>query len=216
MPAATEAEQLLAWAGGEISIGEDFIQVTAGSAPFRLPLQCEDISPQMGSLYLALKIKHHMLCQSGAPSLLRNHSVFPQEEPQECELAQDLCARLDLNWNDGNLTEDREALAHLPAWSSPDPNWGMAYALCAFLKPGLELANPGKLSEAMPAFWGIYNSLPKPTDPALQGPREERGRALPGADPEDSGSKVPRHEAGKERQENTDDKPARRRRIIAD
>ncbi|MCL1939046.1 MAG: hypothetical protein FWG04_00085 [Desulfovibrionaceae bacterium] len=204
MPEAAEAEQLLAWAGGEISIGEGFIQVTAGSAPFCLPLQCGELSPQMGSLYLALKIKHHLLHQSEAPALPQNHSLFSQEEAQECELAQELCARLNLSWNDGVLTEDNEAPAHLPAWSSPNAHWGMAYALCAFLKPGLELANPGKLNEAMPAFWGIYNSLPKPADPALQ---EPRGGA---------GGKATRSEAGKERQENTDDKPARRRRIIAD
>jgi len=201
-PAAAEAEQLLAWGGGEISIGEGFIRVAAGNAPFSLPLQCAELSSEFGPLYLALKIRHHLLRQSESPTLPQNHSYFPQEEAQDRELTQDFCARLNLHWTDGVLTKGTDAAGHLPAWSSPDASWSMAYALCAFLKPGLELANPGKLSEAIPTFWGIYNSLPKPTDPVRQEPRKERSRATgPGAN------------LGVEKK---DAKPARRRRIIAD
>ena len=196
-PGAAEAEQLLAWGGGEISIGEGFIRVVAGNAPFTLPLQCGELFPELGPLYLALKIRHHFLRQSESYALPLNHSYFPQvEEAQDRELTQDFCARLNLNWTDGALTRDAAGL--LPAWSSPDASWSMAYALCAFLKPGLELANPGKLSETMPTFWSIYNSLPKPTDPVRQESRQvsrkDRGQP-PGAAPA---------------------KPAKRRRIIAD
>ena len=230
MPSALEAEQLLAWGGGEIHIGADFIQATAGNTPFSLPLQCEELSPQMGPLYLALKVRHHFLRQSGALALPQNHSLFPLEDPQDFDLAQDFCARLNVSWSDGALTRDtdaagpcpartwgergakpsgaeKSAAGQSPAWSSPDANWGMAYALCAFLRPGLALANPGKISEAMPTFWGIYNSLPKPTDPAEQKHRAGRGRgAAPRAEPEGAGDTPPRD----------DGKATRRRRIIAD
>ena len=193
MPEAAEAEQLLAWGGGEISIGEGFIQVAAGGAPFSMPLQIGDLSETLGPLYLALTIRRHFLLQSGTGSPMPHaHSLFP-EQPQDCDLAQELCSRLNLDWNEGRLSAAAEPSQRLPAWSGPDAPWSMAYALCSFLRPGLELANPGKLTEVMPFFWGIYNSLPEPTEPALL---EGHGK--------------------KERQDKTDAqaKPARRR-IIA-
>ncbi|MDR0827805.1 MAG: hypothetical protein LBN33_08030, partial [Desulfovibrio sp.] len=48
------------------------------------------------------------------------------------------------------------------AWTSPNAYWGMAFALAAFLRPGLLLANPGNVTEKYPVFWSIYNSLPNP------------------------------------------------------
>ncbi|MDR1946430.1 MAG: hypothetical protein LBQ51_04605 [Desulfovibrio sp.] len=53
------------------------------------------------------------------------------------------------------------------AWTCPNAYWGMAYALAAFSRPGLLLANPGTVSEVMPSFWKIYNSLPELADPAF-------------------------------------------------
>lgn len=199
MPGAVEAEQLLAWGGGSVGTGEGFIRVAAGNAPFSLPLQCGELSPQLGPLYLALAIRRHILLQNrgGGFPAPESSPLFPQEG-QDRELARELCARLGLSWNDGLFARDGEGPFRLPAWNCPDAAWGMAYALCSFLKPGLELANPHSVTETMPFFWDIYNSLPEPGDPALQ-----EGRA--GKEPQ----------KGKEQRETADAKRARRR-IIAD
>jgi hypothetical protein len=54
----------------------------------------------------------------------------------------------------------------------------MAYALAAFAGPGLRLANQGTVSEIMPTFWKIFNSLPELKDP-LPVPAPARKDTLP-------------------------------------
>lgn len=56
----------------------------------------------------------------------------------------------------------------LPAWTAPSASWGMAVALGAYLRGGgpsgaisTGLNNAVIVSAAVPAFWHIYNSLPK-------------------------------------------------------
>ncbi|UZP67231.1 3-phosphoshikimate 1-carboxyvinyltransferase [Desulfovibrio mangrovi] len=50
-----------------------------------------------------------------------------------------------------------------PLWTSPDANWTMAFAMLAFLKRSIKLANPGNITDLMPSFWTFYNGLPEPT-----------------------------------------------------
>ena len=58
-------------------------------------------------------------------------------------------------------------------WTAPSPAWAMAYALAAFARPRLTLANPGIMTALYPRFWTLYNALPEP--PAAQAvPGEER------------------------------------------
>ncbi|MDR0238735.1 MAG: 3-phosphoshikimate 1-carboxyvinyltransferase [Deltaproteobacteria bacterium] len=58
-------------------------------------------------------------------------------------------------------------------WTAPSPAWAMAYALAAFARPRLQLANPGIMSALYPRFWTLYNTLPEPwTSQAVHG--EER------------------------------------------
>ncbi|MBR3880674.1 MAG: hypothetical protein IKJ34_03655 [Mailhella sp.] len=47
-------------------------------------------------------------------------------------------------------------------WVAPSAQWAMAYALCAFLRPNLNLSNPGVMTGLFPPFWNMYNTLPKP------------------------------------------------------
>jgi len=47
-------------------------------------------------------------------------------------------------------------------WTAPSPVWAMAYALAAFARPRLKLANPGIMTALYPRFWVLYNSLPDP------------------------------------------------------
>lgn len=49
-----------------------------------------------------------------------------------------------------------------PLWESPGPEWTVAFALLAYLRPGLKLANPGSIMAVSPHFWMVFNSLPKP------------------------------------------------------
>jgi hypothetical protein len=37
----------------------------------------------------------------------------------------------------------------------------MAYALAAFARPRLTLANPGIMTTLYPQFWALYNALPE-------------------------------------------------------
>ena len=46
-------------------------------------------------------------------------------------------------------------------WTAPSPAWAMAYALTAFTRPHLKLANPGVMTALYPRFWALYNALPE-------------------------------------------------------
>lgn len=61
-------------------------------------------------------------------------------------------------------------------WSSPAPEWSMALAFGSFLRTGLRLANPGNVTELMPAFWALFNGLPSPD---LTPKQKERTDAKP-------------------------------------
>ncbi len=195
-PESREAEQLLAWAGLTVRVVDNAIAVEASRPPFAMPLQCNDLAPELGPLFLALAARQHLL--DGNSPVLRELAPFSVDDTDQA-LAQDFFERLGLAYADGRLSRaDGQDGAHgkapghpaHPAWTSPDAWWGMALALAAFLRPGLRLANPGHVTEVLPPFWGIYNSLPNPADPA------------------DEPKVTPR--------ETKDDKPSARRRIIAD
>ena len=51
-------------------------------------------------------------------------------------------------------------------WAAPSAAWAIGFALGAFIRPGLSLSNPGCLTDILPAFWTLYNSLPEPRMPA--------------------------------------------------
>ncbi len=51
-------------------------------------------------------------------------------------------------------------------WAAPSAGWAIGLALGAYVRPGLSLSNPGCLTEILPAFWQLYNSLPEPKLPA--------------------------------------------------
>ena len=200
MPGALEVEQLFAWAGMAIESGADHITARIKDGAQNLPLQCSELSPALGPLYLTLMARKCLASSAGHNAAGHFPTpLFPVEEA-DAELAQDFLARLGVAWtadkgvsssekqDDGS--DPAQAAVRFPAWASPDAFWSMAYALGAYLRPGLRLANPGNVNEAMPTFWGIYNSLPAPSDPAV--------------------------EPGKKNQEEVaGDKPARRR-IIAE
>lgn len=102
----------------------------------------------------------------------------------DTNLVEGFLAQANMLLDDGKIFPSADVPA-APVWSSPDAYWTMAFALLAFLKRSIKLTNPGTVSDLMPSFWTLYNSLPEPTT------------------------------ARKPKQENTGDKP-KRRRIIAE
>ena len=164
-PEAMEAEQLLAWAGLAFRHDDAAVAVEASGTPFTMPLHCNDLSPQLGPLFLALAARR--FSHAGQPFSLEGLAPFPQDETEH-GLAEEFFARLGLVFKDNTLlssSQDAPASGQTPVWTSPDACWSMAYALCSYLRPGLQLANPGNVTEAMPPFWRIFNSLPAPADP---------------------------------------------------
>lgn len=176
MPEAAEARQLFAWAGLDCRISEDGISAAMPAAdgaegkspkpPFSLPMQCSDISPSLGPLFLALSA----LClkKLGSSVPLQALLNYPEDE-DDCALAAEFFDRLGMRYEEGLLEaapEKASSKPDVPSWTSPGLYWSLAYALAAFLRPGLELANPTSVSTRMPLFWTIYNSLPEASDTA--------------------------------------------------
>ena len=162
MPEAAQAEQLLAWAGLELSREENRIAAALSDAEHAPPLQLGDLAPELGPLYLAL-------CVRGLQKDARNESPVPElfpEDETDAALAESFLARLGIRHEGDRLAPDADNAERAAPWTCPTPYWGMAFALCSFLRPGLKLANPGIVTEGMPAFWRMFNNLPELADPA--------------------------------------------------
>ncbi|MDL2280048.1 hypothetical protein LJC15_05260, partial [Desulfovibrio sp. OttesenSCG-928-G11] len=158
-PDSAQAADLLAWAGLALADTGEAISVRALGPPFAMPLQTEEFSPQCAPLFLALAV----LRQSLHPGRTLPCPLPLDDDDQD--LAGEFLARLGLRYEEGLLRPGPDP-APEEAWTSPGPFWSLAFCLAAFSRPGLVLANPGSISEVMPSFWSIYNSLPEPADPA--------------------------------------------------
>ena len=68
------------------------------------------------------------------------------------------------------------------SWASPSAEWAIAYALCAYDRPNLQLSNPAITGTLMPSFWSLYNTLPDPSEgkkaPEKEEPQRRRIRTL--------------------------------------
>ena len=169
LPEAHEAAALLGWAGLDLAITEGSVVAAPSSKqPFGGSLQCNSMTPALGPLFFALTALHQKQVKKSLP-------VQSMTDEDESVLAQDFFSRIGLSLDEGLLfsapvsanAESGESDSAPAVWTSPDAYWSMALALSAFLKPGLQLSNPGNVTEVMPPFWNIYNNLPHPADPAL-------------------------------------------------
>ncbi len=77
-------------------------------------------------------------------------------------------------------------------WTAPNPAWAMAFALCAFARQHIKLANPGIMTSLYPHFWQVYNALPCPADvkPKVTEPEHDKPvrRRIIAADQDGTGS----------------------------
>jgi len=104
----------------------------------------------------------------------------------ELRASRELCELLGLSLEEEGdvlvLRKDPEAVTGVQAFVAPDARWCMAAALASFAMPGLELSNPGEVSELMPNFWRYFNALPDPG-------RESSRKRVPESQEESNGKK---------------------------
>jgi hypothetical protein len=109
------------------------------------------------------------------PALRGREASLPELPPGFDEAERDAFLQaLGITLNETRLLPP-EAPVHRDAtpWTAPSPAWAMAYALAAFDRPRLKLANPGIMTTLYPRFWALYNGLPDPLAAALTAQREE-------------------------------------------
>ena len=86
--------------------------------------------------------------------------TLPELSEEERHLVTAFLARCGVEEKDNVLAPVEETVPG--SWVAPSAQWAMAYALGAFLKPNLHLSNPGVMTGLFPAFWNMYNTLPRP------------------------------------------------------
>ena len=85
---------------------------------------------------------------------------LPELSEEERHLVTAFLARCGVEEKDNALAPVEETVPG--SWVAPSAQWAMAYALGAFLRPNLHLSNPGVMTGLFPAFWNMYNTLPRP------------------------------------------------------
>ena len=106
-----------------------------------------------------------------AASRMLQHASVPVQlslpatdlDRQACEeLAARLGLRLEQDETALRLTGRMAEAGAITPWLAPTAAWGLAYACLSMARPGLALANPGGVTELLPRFWNLYNTLPEP------------------------------------------------------
>lgn len=185
-PMANDVAALLAFAGVQLTIDAEGVTANVPYGLFSGAPAPETMAESLHPLYWAFL---GILWEQNK----ENCSLPALPQGANLSLAGDFLEAMRLAWDSpeaGSALNKIDSQIDGPTiWTGPDAFWSMSYALAAFVRPGLRLANPGIVSKVLPYFWGLYNHLPEPEDLA----RIEREK----------------------KEEPADDKPSRRR-IIAD
>jgi hypothetical protein len=176
--AAPSCLDLLRQAGLKVELLPDGISATqVALAPPTGGVCFRELLPCLHPLFWAI---------NGRIAFKNQQALFLEEYPQGADLkaAADFLAQIGLNLES---QEKGVALAPLnpegspaPAaksygWTSPAPEWAVAFSLLAFLKANLKITNPDSATEAIPDYWELYNSLPEPKAPSsAPGPNAEK------------------------------------------
>lgn len=160
-PEAPEAATLLRSIGLTLELTPDAVRValsegSAQATAFSRPLDCQDLPEHLRPLGLALAALAALRSLTPVPAPLLGPDLDPA-------MAQDFLDQLGLIMADGQLQKSDPASQEAVHWSCPGPYWGMAFALCAYVRPHLHLINPAAVTDVMPSFWALYNSLPTPS-----------------------------------------------------
>ena len=166
MPEAHAVVQMLQSVGLHVKETPGSIATEAGNKLFALPVFGDDLSAPLWPLYYALTARQQQMQKAPVPIKL--------EDDDPAFVLQEFYARLGLEVAEGVLTRsvvdpaapDAAHTRGTAPWTAPDAYWAMGLSLAAFIRPGLRLANPGIVTELMPPYWQIVNSLPTPFDPA--------------------------------------------------
>ena len=75
-------------------------------------------------------------------------------------LVESFLNQLGLSCEDGRLVSIEPSTT---PWASPTVQWALALSLAAFLRPNIKLSNPGIVTNYLPVYWNIYNTLPTPS-----------------------------------------------------
>ncbi|MDR2162220.1 MAG: hypothetical protein LBO77_08810 [Desulfovibrio sp.] len=162
LPEAQEALHILNWAGLRVDIGDgELTAVPITSSTDILPP--EDPYAALSPLTAAVFVR----------DMRRGRGTEPSFAPEIQPLIQSFfsCLRLEVQSPRSGSAQGSDADKSVGegnrprSWICPDACWGMALALASFVRPGVRLANPDTVTQSLPFFWTLFNSLPEP-DPA--------------------------------------------------
>ena len=169
-----EYDALLAWAGLKVEKTKKFLRSTGSIESVKNPgpLFVDKVPKIAWPLAFAFVANYahktketiEITLSSGKPE---EFPAFLQESNFVLALAQEFLLSLGVE-----LTGEGPFFAKLlPAGAerpssmctAPHPSWAFGLALGAYLRPNLGLTNAAIISEVMPSFWALYNSLPSPS-----------------------------------------------------
>ena len=147
---------LLRQSGLNLEEGPDALttNLPEGEAPAASTVNLADLSPALFPLGLALAL---------LPALCNGKGELPPlPEALDPSLLDDFLLQAGLVRQGETLAPAGAGLSPAP-WAAPSPEWALALALIAFVRPNLKLSNPAVVSALQPDFWNIYNTLPSPS-----------------------------------------------------
>jgi len=140
------------------------VERTEGAICTQLPEHVALQSPLLGFPDLPIRFAPLALVLACLPALRGRETLLP-ELPQGLDEAErnDFLQALGITLEGSRLLPPKTPMHRdTTPWTAPTPAWTMAYALAAFARPHLKLANPGNMTALYPRFWALYNALPAP------------------------------------------------------
>ena len=143
----------LSVADGELSAS--FGEGIAEGEPLPSPNPVDDLTG-LPSALLPLGLALSLI-----PAVRAKGGVMPKlPESVDKVLVESFLNQLGLSCEDGRLVSIEPSTT---PWASPTVQWALALSLAAFLRPNIKLSNPGIVTNYLPVYWNIYNTLPAPS-----------------------------------------------------
>lgn len=155
-PACALVEKILRGAGLNVKYGSQKVECTGKERETAAPAPevMKDVLARCPELLPLCTVIMAAAVHEGAKVSL------PELSEEDRHLVTAFLSRCGVEEKDGVLVSVEETVPG--SWVAPSAQWAMAYALGAFLKPNLHLSNPGVMTGLFPAFWNMYNTLPRP------------------------------------------------------